>query len=34
MVISEEEGSWGAQKDEEKERNRKNMFKDKFVFFL
>ena len=30
-ATSEEEGSWGAQKDEE-ERNRKNRFKGKFVF--
>ena len=32
-ATSEEEGSWGAQRDEEeKERNRKNRFKGKFIF--
>ena len=28
----EEEESWGAQRNEEEERNRKNRFKGKFVF--
>ena len=32
-ATSEEERSWGAQRDEEEERNRKNRFKGKFVFF-
>ena len=31
-IISEEEGSWSAQRDEEEERNIKNRFKGKFVF--
>ena len=31
---SEEEKSWGAQRDEKEERNRKNRFKGKFVFFF
>ena len=32
-ATSEEEGSWGAQRDEEEEeRNRKNRFNGKFVF--
>ena len=31
-ATSEEKGSWGARRDEEEERNRKNRFKGKFVF--
>ena len=31
-ATSKEKGSWGAQRDEEEEINRKNRFKGKFVF--
>ena len=33
-ATSEEEGSWGEQRDEEEERNKKNRFKSKFIFFF